>query len=463
MIKRLTIAVIALILLGIGCNPKLYEPAIVVPERYIYAAGGQRDSLTLPDNWWTMFGDSTLNALIDRALAYNRDLEIAVSRIEEARDNLKIVSAEFLPSVNVGVSAEGSGSGTTSVAQTYKIAPTISWEIPLFGSLRHTSNAAWAKIAYTEWQYRGVRLSLAAEVATTYFTLLQYKRDYEIAVRSSQLRKESAALIDSIFQRGMATGLNLERAKNLVYTAEADIPVYDRAIRQTLLSLNTLLGEMPDSADYDSMGTRKITDYEPLEIPAGLPSEILHRRPDVMSAYWQMEQAAANVGIARSARFPSISLSAEGGASSLKIRELFTANSWYWSAIGSLAQPLFRFGSLKRSEMAAREQYRQSVLSYEQAYIEAISDVESALVSIAAYRDETMRYKQLVESNMQVAILTSALYDNGLSAYLDVIDAERSLYDSQMQYSNIVAQQYINYVNLCKALGGGWINPSQDR
>jgi multidrug efflux system outer membrane protein len=213
-------------------------------------------------------------------------------------------------------------------------------------------------MAYAEWQWRGVRLSLAAEVATTYFTLLQYKRDYEIALRSSQLRKESAALIDSIFQRGMATGLNLERAKNLVYTAEADIPVYDRAIRQTLLSLNVLLGEMPDSADYANLGTRTITDYQPLVIPAGVPSDILHRRPDVMSAYWQMEQAAANVGIARSERFPSISLTAEGGRSSVKIGELFKGDSRYWSVLGSLAQPIFGFGTLRRKEMAAREQYR---------------------------------------------------------------------------------------------------------
>lgn len=461
MMKKYTFATIAVLLIAVGCNPKLYEPEIVVPEQYIYAVGSQRDSLALADDWWRMFGDTTLNTLIERALAVNRNLEVAVSRIEEARDNLRIASSEFLPSVDVGVSAGASGSG--SVTQAYKILPTISWEIPLFGSLRYTSNAARANMAYAEWQWRGVRLSLAAEVATTYFTLLQYKRDYEIALRSSQLRKESAALIDSIFQRGMATGLNLERAKNLVYTAEADIPVYDRAIRQTLLSLNVLLGEMPDSADYANLGTRTITDYQPLVIPAGVPSDILHRRPDVMSAYWQMEQAAANVGIARSERFPSISLTAEGGRSSVKIGELFKGDSWYWSVLGSLAQPIFGFGTLRRKEMAAREQYRQSVLSYEQAYIEAVSDVESALVSIAAYRDETVRYRQLVESNMRVAILTSALYDNGLSAYLDVIDAERTLYDSQMQYSNIVAQQYINYVNLCKALGGGWVDVPQQR
>ena len=462
-IIRYALPAIALCFAGAGCNPKLYAPEVDVPESYIYAIGKERDSLQLSEQWWQMFGDTTLNRLIERALSANRNLAAAVSRIEEARDNLRVVRAEFLPSVDVGVSAGATDSEPTSIQQSYKITPTISWEVPLFGSLRHTSNAAHAEIAYAEWQYSGVRLSLAAEVATTYFTLLQYKRDYDIAVRSSQLRRESASLIDSIFRRGMATGLNLERAKNLVYTAEADIPVYDRAIRQTLLSLDVLLGEMPDSTNYATTGLRLITDYKPLEIPAGLPSDILHRRPDVMSAYWQMEQAAANVGIARSARFPSISLTAAGGASSIKIGELFNNDSWYWSVLGSLAQPLFRFGSLKRSEMAARERYRQAVLAYEQTYIEAVSDVESALVSIAAYREETARYRQLVQSNTRVAIMTSALYNNGLSAYLDVIDAERTLYDSQMQFSNIVAQQYINYVNLCKALGGGWVEIPTNR
>ena len=193
----------------------------------------------------------------------------------------------------------------------------------------------------------------------------------------------------------------------------------------------------------------------PYDIPTGIPSDLLHRRPDVMSAYYTMQQSAANVGLARSARLPSVSLTRSFGLVNSKIGSLFSGKSWVGDAIAELSQPIFNFGGLRRKELAAREVYKQSLLAYEKSYTEAISDVESALVAITSSREELLRYAGLVKSYRSVAIKTYALYRNGLSGYLDVIDAERSLYTSQMQFENLVAQQYINYITLCKALGGG--------
>ena len=440
-----------------GCSPKLYAPKIDVPKTYMYGDSLGRDTSGLADEWWLIFGDSTLNRLIDTALAANRDLAAAASRIEEARYNLKAVRAGLLPSAGISVDAGASYSRPPKIRQQYGLEGSVSWEIPLFGKLRHTKESARAGIGYAEWAYRGVRLSLAAEVATAYFTLLRYREDLDIAERSWQLRRESAALIDSMYVHGMITGVNREQAMSLVYTAEADIPQYERAVAQTVLSLKVLLGRTPESdleIPEDSTG---ISGYGRIEIPVGLPSDMLHRRPDVMEAYFQMKQAAAEAGLARSARFPSISLTGGGGLASDALRNLFSGESAVWSATGGILMPLLQFGALRNREAVAKERYMQSALAYEQACLTALSDVETALAGIASYREQTERYAELVRTNRRIALMSSLLYDSGMSAYLDVIDAERTLYDSRMQFVDLAAQQCINYVNLCKALGGGWV------
>ena len=439
-----------------ACTPRFYPPKVDVPDGYLYGEGFPRDTAALASDWWRLFGDTVLDNLVQRALENNRDVAVAASRVEEARQNLGVVRAQFLPQVGIGVTAEGEYTPQTKIVQTYAVEPSLSWEIALFGQLRNAKRAARAQIASSEWALRGVRLSLAAEVATTYFTLLEYERDLAIARRSCTLRRESAALIDSMFRYGMSDGVALEQARSLVYTAEADIPQYERAVKQTRLSLDILLGETPQAADSTGSGLRLLADRHPADIPVGLPSELLKRRPDIMEARYNMLQAAANAGVARGARFPSIALTAKGGIASNSIKGLTAANPWAWDALGSLTQPLFAFGKLRRSELAAMERYTQAAKSYEQTVLTAFADVEKALVAIATYRTQAERSCELVVSNDRIATMTQALYRSGLSDYLDVIDAQRSLYQSQMELVNIVAQQYINYVNLCKALGGGW-------
>lgn len=448
--------ILTVALLLAACTPRLYPPTVETPARWAYADGFSEDTTSLGLKWWELFGDTTLNRLIERALENNRDLAVAASRIQEARANLAVARADYLPQVGIGVEAEGEYTPQTKIVQTYGLEPTLSWEVPLFGALRQANRAARAAFMSTEWAWRGVQLSLAAQVATTYFTLLEYERDLMIARRSCALRRESAALIDSMFRYGMSDGVALEQARSLVYTAEADIPQYKRAVEQASLSLDLLLGENPRRGSPVDSGLRLLTDYHPAQIPVGLPSELLKRRPDVMQAYWNVQQAAARAGAARSARFPSIALTAKGGIASNSIKGLTGANPWAWDAIGSLTQPIFAFGKLRRAEQAAVESYNQAALTYEQTVLTAFSDVETALVAITTYRRQAERYSELVMANDRIATMTQALYRSGMSDYLDVIDAERNLYQSQMELVNLVAQQYINYVNLCKALGGGW-------
>ena len=445
-----------------ACTPRFYPPRVSVPDDYIYGRGFSEDTTRFGPEWWTLFGDTVLNNLVARALDNNRDVAVAASRVEEARLNLKSVRAQYLPQVGLGVTAEGEYTPATKIVQSYAVEPSLSWEVALFGQLRNAKRAAKAQIASSEWALRGVRLALAAEVATTYFTLLEYERDLAIARQSCALRRESAALIDSMFRYGMSDGVALEQARSLVYTAEADIPQYCRAVEQTWLSMGILLGETPSRARLSGAGLRLLTDYRPADIPVGLPSELLKRRPDIRQAHFNMLQAAAQAGQARSARFPSISLTAKGGVASSSIKGLTAANPWAWDALGSVAEPIFGFGKLRNAERAAMAAYTQSAKTYEQTVLTAFADVEKALVAIATYRSQTERTGELVLSNDRIATMTRALYRSGLSDYLDVIDAERSLYQSQMSHVNLVVQQYINYVTLCKALGGGWVAAVQN-
>lgn len=454
--KRLILTLCTAAALMAACNPKLFSPVVEVPERYLFADELPQDSLPYGFRWWKLFDDRALDSLVDLALACNRNLAVAASRVEQARLNLGIVRAQYLPQFGVGISAGAEYDAEQKIVQQYAVEPSLSWEISLFGALRHSERAAQAQILSTEWAFRGVLLSLTAEVATTYFTLLQYDRDLQVARQSYELRRQSAALVDSMFRYGMSNGVALQQARSLVYSAAADIAQYRRAVEQTQLSLNILLGQTPHMIDNQGCGDSLFSRFRPLAIPVGLPSELLYRRPDVMQSYYDMQEAAARVGVARSARFPSLSLTGKGGVVSSTIEGLGKGKPWAWSATAALTEPIFSFGRLKRQEATAREAYYQSIFTYEQTILEAFSDVEDALVSIATYAEQTRRYRKLVDANEQIALMTNTLYRSGMSAYLDVIDAERSLYESQMEYSNLVAQQYINYVNLFKALGGGW-------
>lgn len=445
----------AVIAICCGCSLKLQEANIELPSEYLYGDGFFTGNTPISERWWESFEDPALNDLICTALAQNRDLAAAASAVEASRHYLKVARAEFLPSISMEAEAEAVHEvGVTE--QEYTLAPTLDWEISLFGELRGTSRAASAALLEQEWNFRGVWLSLTSQVATSYFTLLQYQRALYIATRSFELRQQATALVDSMFTYGMKGGIDLMQAKSLVYSAKVEMQRYERAVATTSLSLSTLLGQTPQIANWQDSGRALIDDELPFEIPLGLPSQLLERRPDVMKSFFAMSQAAAKVGISRAQRYPSLSLTGAGGVYATSLKGLTSSDPLLWSATGEILAPIFSWGSLKRKEMIARENYTSAVKQYEQSILEALEDVESTLVSINTYSDQTAASTALVLANSQIVKSTSALYRSGLGDYLSVIDAERELYSSQISLIELVAQQYINYVDLFKALGGGW-------
>ncbi|MFI3286179.1 MAG: efflux transporter outer membrane subunit [Rikenellaceae bacterium] len=449
------IILLVTITLCVSCSPKLIEANIELPKEYLYHSGFDTSQVPLREQWWLNFEDSTLDSLIAIALRENRDLEAAANSVEQARLYRSVARAEFLPSLSFDSEAEILHEEQTTTKE-YTVAPAIEWEVSLFGELRNAKKSAAAALLKEEWNLRGVTLSLTAEVATAYFTLLQYQRSLQIATHSFELRRKATALVDSMFRYGMSNGTDLMQAKSLVYTAKIEMERYKRAVATTSLSLSTLLGVDAQKFHMPESETSLSNIALPVDIPVGLPSSLLERRPDVMKSYYSMEQAAASVGIARAKRYPSISLTAEGGLFATSLKGLTSGNPLLWSTTGELSAPIFGWRALRNKEHIALSEYNAAVAEYEQSILEALSDVEGALITINTYSTEAVATAALVLANNQIAQNTSALYTSGLGDYLSVIDAERELYASQISLIGIVAQQYINYVDLIKALGGGW-------
>ncbi len=440
-----------LIIMSVNCSPLLQKPSVELPTDYSFAEGFSRDTAPIDSKWWLAFGDTTINRIVETALSNNRDLAAALANVESARNYIKVAKAEFLPSVSFGAEVEAYRiNGTTT--KEYYATPTIEWEISLFGKLRNTRKSATAKYLATQWGYRAAQLTLSAEVATTLFTLAEYERSLDIATRSYDLRLQATALVDSMHRYGMSNGIALEQARSLVYSAQSEVSSYQRAVNQTRLALSLLMGQpLTERVSLDVLdGT------PPPPLPVGLPSSLLERRPDIMESYYTMQSAAAKVGIARADRFPSISLTAQGGLITETLKDLSSAKPIGWSLLGELSQPIFNFGALKRSEKMAAQEYIASMHNYEQATLAALNDVESALIATTTYNAQALSSRALMDANVKIATTTSALYKSGLGDYLSVIDAQRELYASQIDLVEVIAEQYINYVELVKALGGGF-------
>ncbi len=437
-----------------SCSPRLEKSTITLPESYLYGGGMDTTSLDNPV-WWEIMGDTTLNKLITSALAKNRSFAATMALVEAAQYNTAIARSEYMPSLQIG--AEGSREyEEVTTTDLFDVELAASWQLPLFGAYKAKVEEARASIASTEWGYRAAYLSLAAEVATAYYSLLMYSSNLKSAEDSYKLRSEATTLIDSMYKYGMKNDIELSQARALVYSAEQDIYSYKRAIKLTKLSLALLLGESPESYDSDWI-VHCISDVKlPPTIPIGVPSDILHSRPDVMQSYYDMAQAAAEVKGARASRYPSLSITSSGGVLSSTVKGLTSSEPWAWGVVASLAQPLFSFGALSKSEKAAKKRYIASLNNYEESILTALSDVESALVSIQNYNKEIDIAANLARINKKIAKASNELYINGMYDYLNVVDSEREYYSSQIAYIENLTTQYINYVKLFTSIGGGW-------
>jgi multidrug efflux system outer membrane protein len=461
MMKRL-IAVTTALLLFAGCaiGPDYRKPDIASPPAWLVDMQKAQD--TANTAWWEQFNDPTLNDLIRTALQENRDLRIATARVEEYYGRYGATRADLFPQVGYGGSAgkvqlteKGpyAFSGTGSQFSSYQANFTASWEIDIWGKLRRATEAAKADLAAAEDVRSGVILSLVTSVATAYIDLRSLDEQLEIARQTVKLREESVRLFDLRFKGGNISEMELSQVRSEYYVALASIPDLEKRVRQQENLINFLLGRNPGPINRG----KALGEITLPVVPAGLPSDILARRPDIRQAEQQLIAANARIGVAKGQYFPSISLTGLFGSASTDLSDLFTGPAKTWSFAGSLAGPIFTAGRIKGDVKAATSIQQQALFFYERAIQNGFREFEDALIDQDRTRLQLDAQKMQVEALATYARLARIRYENGYTSYIEVLDAERSLFSGQLTYAQTQDVLLRSLVNLYKASGGGWV------
>ena len=441
-----------------GCSmmPVYERPAAPVAGDWPYPAASTGTPASELD-WQAFFGDEPLRRLIGIALRNNRDLRVAVLNIEQARAQYDIRSADRFPTVNAaaaGSRTPASGGGT-SKSYTAGLAVTA-WEIDFFGRIASLSEAALAQYLGTEEGRKAAQISLVATVANTWLSFVADEEQIELTKQTLATREESLRLTRLRFENGAASELDFRQAQSLFEGARV---AYAQQQRQRAVDLNALallLGE-PVPPDLQA-GTTTAAIALP-DLPAGVPSQVLARRPDVRQAEQQLVAANANIGAARAAFFPRISLTAGVGTASSELSGLFKNGSWGWTAAPQLLLPIFDAGRNSANLRSANVSRDIAVAQYEKAIQSAFREVSDALAGRATLGEQLQAQGNVVEAESVRFRLSKLRYDNGVSSYLDLLDAQRSLFAARQALIQTRLAQLQNQVLLYRALGGGWSGP----
>ena len=460
--KTLTNSIILIICVFLsGCllGPDFKKPVVETPEQFRFDIS--RDDTLVDLKWWELFNDPLLRALVTTALQENKNVRIAASRIEEARAFLGFTRADLFPRMDIeGDASRGNIAGITRKGFTgdnFFVAPMLSWEVDFWGKFRRATESARAELLASEYSLRTVQIGLISEVLSTYFLLLDYHQRLEISTRTLDSRVKSLSIIQLRFDYGIIPELDVNQAQILKEVAAAAIPFYERLIAKTENALSILLGRLP--AHIQKTATLDQQTIPP-DVPAGLPSSLLKRRPDITQAEYLVQAQNAKIGVAQAMRLPAIRLTGKYGGASDELDSL-TAGGAAWSASGNFLGPLIDFRKNAERVEVEREKTKQALLTYENTVLLAFKEVEDALVEIQTYKQEIAAVERKVTASRSAAALSKERYDKGVTSYLEVLDNERILFGVELEFSQI-RQDYLNsYVRLYKALGGGWISKEE--
>ncbi|MDF0604509.1 efflux transporter outer membrane subunit [Neisseriaceae bacterium TC5R-5] len=464
MLKRALLPLlITLALSACAVGPDYHRPLLELPEAS--AAQASSEALLVKD-WWQQFKDPILTQLIDEALQHNQDLLTAAARVDEAAAQAGIARAQLLPTLDANAAYQRGRSsseivtpGTPLVADTRNANLQVAWELDLWGKLRRSNEAARANFAATRFARDASQLSIAAQVAQTYFQLRAYDAQLEIAQRTLATRQETLTLQNKRFARGAISALDQAQAEADEAATRATVPQIANARAQTATALNILVGrsaktmvegELPRGGNIDQL-------LVPTSIPADLSSTLLARRPDVAASEQQLIAANAQIGVARAAYFPTISLTGALGSQSTSLDGLFSGPARTWSFVGNAAAPIFNFGQTGYNVDAATARQKQALAGYEKTVQSAFKDALDALSAQNSSRDilqaQTVQSSALSKS-LKLATLR---YDKGYSSYLEVLDAQRGSFQAELNVVSAKLNQLNAAVGLYKALGGGWV------
>jgi multidrug efflux system outer membrane protein len=453
-------------LAGCTAGPDYEPPRETVPagwkEQGPWKEAAPRDAIA-KGRWWELFGDPTLNDLERQAALANQDLRAAVARVSQARAVARLTESQFYPTVSLDPSAararfaEDRPIPPTSVhaaftANDFRVPLDLSYEVDLWGRLRRSFEAATALAEASVAAYETVRLTLHADVAAGYFVLRSIDSDRSVLRRTLELRREALRLVQARLRLGAGSELDVARAETEMTTTEAESIGLERRRTEIEHALAVLMGKAP--ADV-SIPDRPL-DIPPPAIPAGLPSELLERRPDVAEAERRLAATNAEIGIATAAYYPSLHLTATGGFESSALSSLFSWKNHIWALGAAAAAPLYQGGATDADVARARGKYEESLSNYRQRLLVAFQEVEDGLSGLRVLAQQAQAQDRAVASARRTADLSRTRYTAGLVSYFDVVDAERTALQSERLATQIQGQRLATSVFLIKALGGGW-------
>ncbi len=457
-----------------GCTvgPNYQRPAVQIPQNF-----RAPDPLPAPQatsladlKWWEVFRDEKLQELIRTALTANYDLRDAVARVEEARANLGVTRSNQFP--QFGVSGDINFSrlsrdGQTPLPATFLPNQNRTWgegalnllsfEVDIWGRLRRATEASRANLLSAEETRKAVVVTLVSDVATDYLHLRELDYELEISKATLATRRDSLNLTLERQTGGVATLLDLREAEQLVDTAEETIPELQQQIEQTENQITLLLGQPPGGIARGHGFTREeLPAVVPPDVPTGLPSALLERRPDILAAEQNLVAANANIGVAKAEYFPRITLSGFLGGQSTQLTSLFAGPASAWSFVPQITQPVFAAGRLKSGLRLAQAQRDEALVQYERAIQTAFTDVSNALIAHQRVRESRLKQEALVRTLEDRTRLAYARYRGGVDTQLNALDADRDLFTSELNLAEIRLNELLSVVQLYKALGGGW-------
>lgn len=463
--RVLSIVVLAYLVAACSVGPDYERPGIETPDAWQYSFEEMADVANTA--WWSGFNDPVLDQLVAQALESNLDVRIAAARIEQFAARLNIARSDYYPQIGYGASASRQGikeaaavpGFSDTISDNYQATLNVGWELDIWGRVRRSSEAARAELFASEEVRRTVILSLVSTVASSYVGLRALDQQLEIAVQTRKTRLEALELFELQFAGGVIGELQLAQVRSEYESAAAAVPALERDIAQLENSISVLLGRNPGPVPR-GLG---INEFALSQVPAEVPSELLMRRPDIRQAEQQLIAANARIGVARAAYFPSISLTGLSGFVSGDLASWFKQDSRVWGAGGDMLGPVFAGGRIKGNVAQAQATRKETVYNYQQVILVALREVEDALVQIVKYREQLASEQRRVDALVNYARLAKIRYDNGYTSYIEVLDAQRSLFSAQLNFVTIQNGVYIGLINSYKAMGGGWVELAEQQ
>ena len=469
-IKTLATATLLLATAGCAVGPTYKRPLVEVPTNFraepASSSTPEAATTTLGDEQWVeIFEDATLQRLDQEALQNNLDLRIAAQRVLEAQAQVGITRSQQLPSVNGGASysalqipsslagKNSDGSTANSFFNGGGLSASAAWNLDFWGSYRRQTEAARAELLATKWAQRATRSALVEGVALAYFEMRSLDAQLEITQSTIKARKESLQLTLALEQHGAASLADVRQAEELLHVAQANLPELRLQIAGQENMLSVLLGHNPGTIER---GLSVEKQPHPEQIPVGIPSQLLERRPDIQQAEAKLIAGNARIGVAKAQFFPNISLTSLGGSVSSQLNSVFDAKNSYWYASTSLTQPIFSGGRIRNNYRLSVAQQQEMILAYRNTILNALKDVSNSLVAYQETRGRRVELAAQVDSAADAVRLARLRYSGGNTSYLEVLTTDTDLYSAQLLLAQAQQQEAFSIVQLYVALGGGW-------